>query len=201
MPRRLSGASNWAHTVESREDAIYLTTAYGLYYAIGCQGEGLPTIVEIDTSKLPYSLFAADEDGVAQMPAGQMVDGRRLSLTMATEYWRDCIEEVHPSTSLRSIGNCTFFGVIPPDAITRVLVLTVDEAMRLTLSACDPVVSVMNFRFFGETFEAVNRWFFEPVGPCPGTDGKVSPPSRAPQSLDEAAAEYFSSVTPPKSLR
>jgi hypothetical protein len=35
LPRRITGESNWSGDVESKEDFVYLTDAYPVYYAVG----------------------------------------------------------------------------------------------------------------------------------------------------------------------
>lgn len=189
VPRSLSGSSNWAHTVESREDAVYLTSAYALHYANACEAPGWPTLLEIDTEKLDPLLFASDEDGVAQLKQGRLQAGAGTSLSYATEYWRERIHTVHPSTSLGSIGNCTYFGVIETSAISRVLVLTPHDAMRLTMQACDPVVSVANFRFLGPEYQEFMRWVFDAKKPWKAHFNEVQPPTSKAVQWSQAAIE------------
>lgn len=177
VPRAVSGSSNWSHSVESRADAVYLTTAYALYYAVACEAKGLPALLEIDTSKLNPLLFASDEDGVAQLRDGRAQAGVNATLDEATVYWRDRIHTVHPSTSLGSLGNCTYFGVIPPEAITKVLVLPIREAARLTVQACDPTITVANFRFLGAEYQAFSSWLFDAQAPWSTGHAMVVPPS------------------------
>lgn len=183
QPRSLSGSSNWSHSVESREDAVYLTRAYGLHYARACRAPGDPVLLEIRTAHLDPTLFASDEDGVAQLRAGQAEAGPGATLAEATLFWRERIHTVHPSTSLSSLGNCAYFGGVPPEAISRVLALSEADALRLTLQACDPVVSTMNYRFFGDQFRAFSAWLFDPQGHCPSSPLAVGPPASSPVSL------------------
>lgn len=186
LPRRVSGSSNWTHSVESREDAVYLTVAYALHYATTCEAPGEPCLLEIDAQALDERLFAADEDGVAQLPAGRKAAGPSATLEEATRFWRERIHEVHASTSLSSLGNCTYFGVIPAEAVRRVVVLSVPEATRLTLQVCDPVVTPMNYRLLGDRYREFCRWLFDPEGPYPLMDPRVPRPARAAVPLGES---------------
>lgn len=184
-PREASRTGNWSHTLESRCDAVYLTTAYALHYATCCQAEGDPTILEIDTSMLPLEAFGSDEDGVALLNEGSRQAGPDATLVEAARYWRERIHTVCPAVSLQSLGNCTFFGRIPPQAVQRVLVLAHEDAVRLVVQACDPVIVPMNYRLFGPQYRAFTAWLFEPTGPCPGTHYPVEPPAARPRQLAE----------------
>ena len=162
VPREVSGQSNWGHSVESRADAIYLTTCYGLHYAKAAadQAGGEPTILEIDATQLDATLFAADEDGVALIPAGRKGLPEEWSLEQIVKYWRGQIHTVAPKTTLMSIGNCTYFGGIPATAVKNVLVISMEDALRLTMEACDPVIAPINFKLFGAEFKKFSSWLF-----------------------------------------
>jgi hypothetical protein len=152
-PRGTNGRGNWDHTVPSNESAVYLTVSYGLYFARSAQSDGTPTILEIDTARLRAELLVADEDGLALTEQSSGTHGN-------AEYWREEIHKVPAFRTLESLGNCAYLGVIPPEAISRVLILNEAEALRLTLQACDPVIAPVNFLLFGEEYVAFTQWLF-----------------------------------------
>ena len=65
-PRRVTGKNNWKHTVASNPHAVYLTSAYGGYFAHQAAKTSLLGIVEVDTHFLDRELFRPDEDFLEQ---------------------------------------------------------------------------------------------------------------------------------------
>jgi hypothetical protein len=68
-PRKLTGKSNWKHSVESNPSLVYLTTAYAPYYALQSikkfKGEKI-AIIEIETDLLDKTKLRPDEDFIEQ---------------------------------------------------------------------------------------------------------------------------------------
>ena len=169
-PRGANGRGNWDHTVPSNESAVYLTVSYGLYFARSAQSGGTPVILEIDTARLRERLLVADEDGLALMKQSADTYGDAA-------FWRAEMHTVPASRTLECLGNCAYLDVVPPEAISRVLVLTESEALRLTLQACDPVIAPINFLLFGREYIEFSQWLFDRAASFTAGGRLVEPPS------------------------
>lgn len=155
-PRKMSGKdSNWKK-FESKEDLVYLSTAYPFYFAnSACEDGGKPAIFQIDLSRLKKSKFYPDEDFIAQAVAqstGEDLEkihfSIRDSLKVYKKYWK---------ASLEGLGNMAYAGVIPVEAIVRYAI--VDGKKRPGLSMfMDPSISRINYRFMGGTYERFTNW-------------------------------------------
>lgn len=162
--------SNWENA--SRADAVYLTDAYAMYFAAHAARDaaGRLAVVEIDTDLLPEtSGLAADEDalwgawrhgGVDAGPDGPCLEA--MSLMDQAAYFAETLEEWRDAgfgheRSLALIGNCTYLGHVPPEAVTRVVTYPEDGLWRVRWH--DPVISLKNFRFLGHEYRATQRVF------------------------------------------
>jgi len=162
---RGKGRGNWKHTVDSCPDAVYLTDAYGLYYAhMGTKPGERMAVLEVDTTNLDMWAFAPDEDWLEQVtrkdatlaPIDKSMDYRtrwyRRRLMHFAQFWLD---------SLKGLGNCTYHGVIPAKAITRVAYVDAKTNLDLIMVAgLDPMIHVTNYRICGPKYRNGMRRLF-----------------------------------------
>lgn len=165
---------NWTHTVESNNEAVYLTNAYALYFADAAvdpnnKGERL-AVIEIDTDRLDKDWLAPDEDWLEQVsrkmnekhlapitkPMKYRTRWYRKRLLHFTGHWKD---------SLEGLGNCTYHDVIPPSAITRIAFVDQHTYHGLVFVAgIDPMISLMNYRIVGQKYrDSMKRLFGDTV--------------------------------------
>lgn len=173
QPRASTGTSQWEHTVESRSDMVYLTTAYPLHFAANAEGEGAPIIVEIDTSFLQSVKLVADEDALAlTKDAG---DTAGMSVQERVEYFKKCSHEYPAEISLKLLGNCAYHGNIPIEAISRIIKIQVKDAVALIVGGFDPVIAPMNYKFLGREYEQGVQWLMGNVEVWEGNPRLVRP--------------------------
>ncbi len=158
--------SNWKAT--SCEEVVYLTKTYGLYFAANAvtRKKDDLLIVEIDTDLLPdQEALLPDEDSLwFAWKAGQ-IPARDVESWIYDEekerqaaYFAGFLEDFayqgfDHEWSLKTLGNCTYKGTIPPTAITRMLTYKADTTWWLGFH--DPIIAPNNFRFCGAELEAV----------------------------------------------
>lgn len=164
-------SSNW--DVESRSDLVYLTTAYAAYFANNADGDGLWGIVEVETTLLNKSLILPDEDALEQAFRNLEISPRTpkivrdiatsiedMTMEQRTYWFRNNLEE-HAnlaSGSVKALGNCSYKGVIPPEAITRISVVDHKDIGEIGWLAVDPVISVANYAIAGAKYRAATKW-------------------------------------------
>lgn len=147
LPREESGIESLWEECPSREDLVYLTVAYAGYFAAHAGGGGRWGIVEVDTDLLPEGedLLVPDEDeGMAERTRWF-----RDRLGMFAHLWMKSVE---------GLGNCAHEGAIPPEAITRVTLFEPVDNHFVGMTALDPFISLMNYRFCGRKYRALTRW-------------------------------------------
>lgn len=152
---------NWKHTVDSNPNAIYLTTVYAGYFAFCATQKPEKDkwlIIEVDTDKLDEKLLHPDEDVLAQMSHREYVK-MGVSLNALTEIYRDKIADYQHlwKTSLEAMGTCAYNGIIPPESFSRVVVYDPATNPQLTLSAMDPAICIMNYKFMQGKYEDITR--------------------------------------------
>ena len=78
-----------------------------------------------------------------------------------TAWLRDNIGVVEnfAEASLNSLGNISWRGRIPPAAITRVSLYDPKSNPAMTMAACDPTISTLNWRICAGKYEEITRWF------------------------------------------
>lgn len=176
-PRGETGAaSNWEHTVSSNFDLVYLTASYAPYFAMTAQPKGIPVedqrwaVLEIDLARLDDGSLFPDEDFLeqgsrdAEMPTWTKGLGLDRCKTMKdrTVWFRTNIaafQELWPA-SIEHLGTAAHLGTIPPEAISRVGIFTPNrEAAAIVQSVSDPMISIMNYKFMGDRYQALSRWF------------------------------------------
>lgn len=152
----------WADTSPSRPDAVYLTAAYPLHYALAAAGHTHDRVVfEVDTAKLNPFRFVPDEDCLEQATRGNRPEGCPEDVAGATLWIRDRLHN-HAATetwqlSLKHLGNCAYLGSIPPDAITRYAVIPKSWPV---LRWSDPTITLANFRFMGPYYRKLSALIF-----------------------------------------
>lgn len=152
---------NWQHSIESNPRSVYLTNCYALYFAFSAKGKSKDlAIIEIDTDRLNPFRFAPDEDYLEQASRGQALPEagqgmhertryyRKKALSHYQHYWKD---------SLEGLGTCGYYGLIPPDAITRVATLPPNGALAW---ASDPTISLLNHAIMANYYEQLTKHVF-----------------------------------------
>lgn len=157
--------SNW--TAASNHEAVYLTKCYALHFAANSRKskhEKL-VIIEIDTDLLPdASLLLADEDAVTfawqdgALP--EFDEEKQLAFKPLVEqaaYFAGHLKSYAEigctaGWSLSILGNCTYHGSIPPEAITRIV--SYEGKTGWWFAFHDPQIAPANFRFCGSEYEA-----------------------------------------------
>lgn len=165
-PRISTGKSNWKHTTESNPSMVYLTDAYAPYFAICAakKNENL-AIIEIDTDLLNKNLFYPDEDAIQQGTKGNEFGIKGKTQQARTRWIRDNMDyfKTFWEASLTIIGNCAYKGIIPPSAITRV-VLNKRTNPKMEWQAIDPTITTINYKFYGGKYRTLTQWYMgEPV--------------------------------------
>lgn len=191
---------NWkAHP--SRPDCVYLTNSYAVFYANACaKGREKLVVLEIDTDKLNTFAFAPDEDFLEQANRGR--DNISGGMTVRSKWYRDNLhnwagfplEDEHtkdgPATmSLKFLGNCTYFGCIPPSAFTRIAVINMNPVPQFVLNSFDPSIVLMNYAICGPKYRNSLKWLFGyELEPDPLEDMKAAALAEGAESLGLVAA-------------
>jgi|HigsolmetaGSP11D_1036233.scaffolds.fasta_scaffold00317_2 Dynein, heavy chain len=152
--------STFQKTAPSNPNAVYLTDTYPVYFAAVSANGGIGAVIEIETNLLDEDRFNADEDVLEQTRT--IPTPRGASLVERVIYCRDRLNEERFDyrESLRKMGTCTYFGVIPPEAITRVAVVDFAQQAALHLAACDASINVFNFAFCALQHRQLTAWLF-----------------------------------------
>ena len=166
-PRGNKGG-NWEHTIGSRNDMVYLTNSYAVYFAM-CSMSNLAILesenemlvdpvvleVEVDTKNL-----YPDEDFMEQATRTYFRDNiseykGRKDMIARTEYFRDNISEYKESynDSLKHLGNACYLGEIKPESIKRYSVLNTDVVWDYS----DPTITLMNYKILGSKYRKLSK--------------------------------------------
>lgn len=163
-PRSHTGKNNWRHSIESHPNLVYLTVAYAPYFAANAvgQSQSRPAIIEVETDLLNRTRLRPDEDFVAE--ALQQQQGAVRGQNEFRKLTREVLSSIdgyarYWKQSLQCLGNCAHKGPIPVSAITRVAFIDAEKAAGAFHEAQDPVISVTNFRYFGNRHRLLTRWF------------------------------------------
>jgi hypothetical protein len=142
IPRSTRTNGNWEEYV-SREDLVYLTTAYPWFFATHTSAavndrDTKAVVFEIDSALLHESSLLPDEDFLSQVVAAN----QGVPLVEIHNETRDNIEGFAAvdgtplwQLSLAMMGTCSHKGAIPPSAITRYCVLDFGERPLLSAMA------------------------------------------------------------------
>lgn len=159
---------NYTATVKSNAQAVYLTTAYPLFFAQNSSevGENL-AILEIDTDNLDSKLLCADEDALEQISRGVLQKDCSVPLPpedwdmkRRTVWWRARHHLYKADASLGTLGTCCYRGTVPTDAITRVAWIHSHVCHHLIMGGFDPVICIQNYKIVGKTYEEGVQWLF-----------------------------------------
>ena len=142
IPRSTRSNGNWEEYV-SREDLVYLTTAYPWFFAMHTSAavndrDTKAVVFEIDLALLHECNLLPDEDFLVQVVAAN----QGVPLVEIHDEARDNIEGFAAvdgtprwQLSLAMLGTCSHKGAIPPSAITRYSVLDFEERPLLSAMA------------------------------------------------------------------
>jgi hypothetical protein len=164
MPRGpLNRRSNWDHTVKSRVGHVYLTSAYGFYFAAAAASASetaLATVLEIDMAGADEAKFYPDEDFIGQ--ALNDVNSQKKQLDLLTMTRRIKLEPYKSNwgKSLEHMGNVSFKGVIEPSRIKRIATVDINKRRDLQLGYGDNSVSIMAFRVMRPSYQGFLAWLF-----------------------------------------
>ncbi len=186
-----AGETNW-ELHPSHEGAVYLTSAYAMYYASCAMGDGLAAVLDIDAAALDPDHLVADEDSYALAKVQDYAMLEDMSLGDRVAFWRTNLEVTDASQSLHVLGNCAYLGAIPPAAIRAVRLLARKEVSTLTLGVSDPAINPANFKLLGGMNQRFCAWL---LGRASTADDELTAwfesvcrPSLPVMSLQEAAA-------------
>lgn len=200
VPRgRFNKRSNWEHTARSRAGHVYLTTAYPLYFALCASGDENALVVEVDTDRLDPRRMYPDEDFLAHVLAQQAVASKALHRPVLNKLTQTVNLEANRDLwgkSLELLGTCSYFGHVPPAAITRYATVDVMARPSLAMLCVDPTITLANYRFCGWKYRQLVAWIF---GDAPDLPGAVPPEHMAqlgelPGMAEAAAALAAESV-------
>lgn len=169
--------TNWEHTIESNPHTVYLTDAYGHYFAFQSSSDAdKPVILEIDTDVLDPGLdgfLVPDEDALEQGTRGLTADDPKApdgwplppddiadDMYARTRWYRERAVDLtdYWYGSLLTLGTCGFYGTIPPEAITRVAIF--HDTGTAGMVFADAQISVFNYQFCGEHHKNLLRAIF-----------------------------------------
>jgi hypothetical protein len=157
--------SNW--TAQSASDRVYLTDAYGMYFAQLSRKDAAEdlVIVEVDTDLLPdQSSLHADEDAAwfmfqhgglddQFMPPADMFDKHEQAMHFS-RILRPLAEfGIGYEKSMELLGNCTHEGAIPLSAITGIVRYSAAGG-PWWVAFHDPSMSPFNYRYNGSEYRA-----------------------------------------------
>lgn len=138
---------------------VYLTAAYAPYFAMmACEEEDKAVLLEINVEALDPELLYPDEDFIAQCLAHREqralkeVHGEVVAMLEAYQH--------HAADSVRAMGNCSYRGAVPADAITRYCMADPRLQSELFWIGLDPCISPLNYRFCGEKYRTIIAWMF-----------------------------------------
>lgn len=149
---------NW-DSFPSRNDMVYLTTAYAPYFAISsCKKMEKALVLEIDLDVLDRTDLYPDEDFVAQVLAHQ----QNSSIEDVHDYVRDNLEHFQHcfEDSLNGLGNISHKGIVSPSAVSRYCLIDIKSRSDLGMMCLDPSISIMNYRFCGNRYRSIISWLF-----------------------------------------
>ncbi len=166
-PRSVTGKSNW-DKFKSRDDMVYLTTAYPLYFAFNAMASPEAekcVVIEVDINKLEKKKIYPDEDFLAQVIAevqGETLERVHPVIRMNLEKYRNAWRE-----SLKNMGSVCHKGHIQVEAITRYAVVDVKHQAQLVHSCLDPTITYMNYQIMGSYYEGIVAWIMGDIAELP----------------------------------
>ena len=148
-PRKSLGVkSNW--DAESRDDMIYLTSAYAPYFAQACVGSngGDPLVLEVEVES--NNLYP-DEDFLEQYLRNKNIT--KGDIHERTKFYKDNLEvfKHYTKKSLNGLGNACHKGIIYPKRIRRYVVL---DARKIIMYS-DPTITRANYTILGHHYNEI----------------------------------------------
>lgn len=159
---------NWEHTVKSHKDAVYMTTAYPLYFATVASGDSrLAAVIEIDTDYLDKTHMAPDEDFLGQVAVRKQGGELNKITRVIRQNLRNYAGDADLlDGSIKFLGNCCYIGTIPVKAISRIARINLAKAPQTHMMSLDPSISIMNYMYVGKRYRALTKWVFgDDLGP------------------------------------
>jgi len=162
---RGNNEGNWEHTIRSRNDMVYLTNSYAVYFAMCSMSEDDmhsmvvdPVVleVEVDTKSLyPDEDFMEQATRNNAMWQDYFMSIGHEDMTARTEYFRDNISEFQDdyTNSLKYLGNACYLGEIKPESIKRYSVLDVGKVWEYS----DPTITLMNYKICGSKYRKLSK--------------------------------------------
>ena len=162
---RGNSEGNWTHTIRSRNDMVYLTNSYAVYFAMCSIGEDdmhdgfvKPVVLEVEVDAC--NLYP-DEDFMEQATRNNAMWQDYFDsigckdMTARTEYFRDNISEFADDyiNSLEYLGNACHFGEIKPESIKRYSVLDANKVWDYS----DPTITLMNYKIMGSRYRKLSK--------------------------------------------
>jgi len=153
QPRKLSKTKgNFAHTIQSASDRVYLTDAYAPYFADIAAAEhgGNPIVFAIDTNKIS-NLIVPDEDALEQVNRIQdkiKTISKKEMIQRTREFQREA-EWFQKSgnftyeNSLATLGTCAVVGTVDREAILGYYTFHKGKSWQVW----DPTITPMNYYF------------------------------------------------------
>ena len=164
--------NNWKHVAhQSNRNAVYLTDSYAPYFAFNASRGSKPlcAVVEVDTDKLDQDKFFPDEDYLEQV--GRRIDHVKGTMSQRTLHYRKVACGDHGIISKRTmrfadwrdslagLGTCAYYGVVPPQAITRIVSWPV-TGNGFMCFVWDPTITLINQKIMGDRYRALTAKLF-----------------------------------------
>lgn len=152
------GAKDGRWDIPGRPDCIYLTDAYGFFYASNAVEDGGNMVIfEVDVD---CNCLLPDEDYIEQAHRhtyGEQEDYNMVATTFAI---RDELESYQEywSASLLGLGNVAHLGPIYSTQIRRYAVI---EDLAFSM-AFDPTICLANYAIMGAYYRNSMKWLFDP---------------------------------------
>jgi hypothetical protein len=167
LPRALSKISNWSHTVVSHSWLVYLSKCYAPYFGLNAAkpGETSFGLIEVETDLLREVWLRPDEDFIEQATRSAEavkqfgIKGGK-DIKKRTAWVRKNIDDFAPSwkTSVENLGNCSYKGMLPASAITKVSIIDLKLVPEINLMLLDPSISLANYKLCSEKYVMATRW-------------------------------------------
>jgi hypothetical protein len=155
--------SNWE--TASNPEAIYLTKAYAVHFAISAmrKRDKMAAIIEVNMDELDTFNLAPDEDYLEQVTRSEEGLSKIIGsddMTQRTLWFRQRalgdFSHLYED-SLTGLGNCAYYGGIPLEAIKRIAYIPINHKL---IYASDPTITLMNYAIMGPYYRNLMRYVF-----------------------------------------
>jgi hypothetical protein len=159
---------------------VYLTDAYAPYFALLSTNirRERPAIIEVDLDSLDQARLYPDEDFIEQALRKRKL-GDSNDIKKRNRYIIRHIEDYRENwkLSLENLGNVCFRGAVPARAITKVVLFDPKKNPAMAADSLNPTITLANYKFCGERYRAITRWFMgEDIDPATVAFGVQLPP-------------------------